>query len=407
MARKKVTPEEEQEQIQATEELGQEIAEQGSGIETKEVPAEEETTPADVEQMAADAEAPLPDLEIPEYGEVSFLSEHIAEESPGLSSPADDSVMMEEVSGSGPDPDGEEVPEKTDRQIFFGLNFREMDRYLTPEEKKEWNSIYAAYRGRTALSGTIIGVDSLSIGVRNPDTGEMERKNMYCAVVIPYRVRIMIPETEMWIEGQERPDYVMRSMVGATIDFHIIKVDREGGFAIGSRALALKVRRRYFAGKPTLNKVGAWLKCRVIAVGPRRCLVECHGHDISLTQRELRYASIPDLRDEYHPGMELDCILKKYNSRTHKMEISIKETESNPFDNAEIRHPEGCRRQAVISGKYAGGVFCNLPDGTVCMCSYSYQYTDADFMIGDTVILVVERHNLEKKQMYGKILSKW
>lgn len=89
------------------------------------------------------------------------------------------------------------------------------------------------------------------------------------------------------------------------------------------------------------------------------------------------------------------------------MEISIKETESNPFDNAELRHPEGCRRQAVISGKYGGGVFCNLPDGAVCMCSYSYQYTDADFMIGDTVILVVERHNLEKKQMYGKILSKW
>ena len=26
----------------------------------------------------------------------------------------------------------------------------------------------------------------------------------------------------------------------------------------------------------------------------------------------------------------------------------------------------GSRRQAMIAGKY-GGVFCNLPDGTVCM----------------------------------------
>lgn len=70
------------------------------------------------------------------------------------------------------------------------------------------------------------------------------------------------------------------------------------------------------------------------------------------------------------------------------------------------RHPIGSRRQAMIAGKY-GGVFCNLPDGTVCMCNYSYQHEDSDFLLGDTVILVVQRYAEEKKQMYGKILSKW
>ena len=29
------------------------------------------------------------------------------------------------------------------------------------------------------------------------------------------------------------------------------------------------------------------------------------------------------------------------------------------------------------------------------------------FMVGDTVILVVQRYEAEKRQMYGKILSKW
>ena len=47
------------------------------------------------------------------------------------------------------------------------------------------------------------------------------------------------------------------------------------------------------------------------------------------------------------------------------------------------------------------------PDGTVCMCNYSYQHEDSDFLVGDTVILVVQRYAEEKKQMYGKILSKW
>lgn len=59
---------------------------------------------------------------------------------------------------------------------------------------------------------------------------------MYCAIVVPYRVRIMIPETEMWEEGEERPDYVLQNMVGAKIDFIIIKVEREAGFAVGSRS---------------------------------------------------------------------------------------------------------------------------------------------------------------------------
>ena len=298
-------------------------------------------------------------------------------------------------------------PEKSDRQSFYELNFNEMDRGLTAEERQEWNSIYASYRGRSALSGKIIGVDPLSISVRNRQTGEMDRQTMYCAVVVPYRVRIVIPASEMWESGQERPDFVLQNMVGANIDFIIIKVDRESGFAIASRRMAARSQRYYFSHRPALHREGARAKCRVLSVGPRRCLVECFGHDINLTQRDLRYTAIPDLRNAYHPGEELDCIVKSYDVGSTALRISVKETESNPFEGAELRHPVGSRRQAAIAGKYGGGVFCNLPDGTVCMCSYSYQHEDADFMVGDTVILVVQRYDAEKRQMYGKILSKW
>ena len=297
--------------------------------------------------------------------------------------------------------------EKSDRQMFYGLDFNELDRGLTSEERQEWNSIYASYRGRSALTGSIIGIDPLSISVRNKQTGTMERQTMYCAVVVPYRVRIVIPASEMWEDGQERPNFVLQNMVGAVIDFIIIKVDRESGFAVASRRMAARSQRYYFAHRPALYWEGARAKCRVLSVGPRRCLVECYGHDINLTQRDLRYTAIPDLRDAYHPGEELDCIVKNYDASMETLRISVKETESNPFEGAELRHPVGSRRQAAIAGKYGGGVFCNLPDGTVCMCSYSYQHEDSDFMVGDTVILAVQRYDVGKRQMYGKILSKW
>lgn len=99
--------------------------------------------------------------------------------------------------------------------------------------------------------------------------------------------------------------------------------------------------------------------------------------------------------------------MKAFDPGENRLVISVKETESNPYEGAEQRHPVGARRLAVIAGKYGGGVFCNLPDGTVCMCNYSYQHEDSDFLVGDHVMLIVQRFDPGKQQMYGKILTKW
>lgn len=182
---------------------------------------------------------------------------------------------------------------------------------------------------------------------------------------------------------------------------------KDGNRAQASRRQASRSQRRFFAAREDLHAVGSRITCRMLAVGPRRCLVDCYGYDLDMTQREIRYAAIPDLRTEFHPGSEIDCIVKEYHPRTGELIVSAKETEVNPFFGAEERHPVGSRRFAMISGKYGGGVFCNLPDGVTCMCNYSYQHEDADFMVGEHVMLMVQRYDQEKLQMYGKIMSKW
>lgn len=177
--------------------------------------------------------------------------------------------------------------------------------------------------------------------------------------------------------------------------------------AIASRRMALGARRYQLTRLSGLHRPDALTRCRILSVGPRRCLVECHGYDIGLTQREMRYTAIPDLRTEYHPGQELDCRIKNYDPERGELRILVKEVHPHPFEGAELRHPVGSRRQAVIAGKYAGGVFCNLPDGTVCMSLYSARHDDADFKIGDKVIIVIRQYDNSKKQIYGKIISKW
>ncbi len=397
MPRKKPVPVEEPEQVQA--ETVEETPKAARRSRAKAKPEEQATAP--------DAEA-------------SPIESPPVEDATGGGEGPDTDVMEVDLSTPVEPPPRAETPQpifnrrdppvsvpKGERQQFFGMDFNELDRDLTTAEQQEWNSIYASYRGRSALSGTVIGVDAHSISIKNPETNQVEQHTMYCAIVVPYRVRVVIPATEMWEPGQERPNFVLQNSVGATIDFIIIKVDRENGFAIGSRRLALRAQQHFYAHRPALRQIGARLTCRVISVGPRRCLVECNGYDINLTQRELRYTAIPDLRDEYHPGQELECVVKGFDLADGRLKISVKETQANPFDGAELRHPVGCRRQAVIAGKYGGGVFCNLPDGTVCLCNYAYQHEDGDFKVGDTVIIVIQKFENHRKQMYGKILYKW
>ncbi|MCD8374797.1 MAG: hypothetical protein LUC20_06890, partial [Oscillospiraceae bacterium] len=149
-------------------------------------------------------------------------------------------VILEEPAALPPDIPEADAPaevqnsheeQNTEAHSFYDLNLNALDRDLSPEERREWNSIYASYRGRSALTGTIVGVDRHTVSARDRETGEAERQEMYCAVIIPFRVRILIPASEMWFVGEERPAFVLRNTVGASRDFKKTPIDREGTFA--------------------------------------------------------------------------------------------------------------------------------------------------------------------------------
>lgn len=294
-----------------------------------------------------------------------------------------------------------------DKPTLLSLDLNKLDQDLSEEERNEWNAIYASYRSKSILTGQIMGIDTHSFTVHNRETRQTERRKMLCAVIINYRVKVLIPETEVWYPGDERPAYVLHNMSGAEIDYTILDVDREGGVAIGSRRMAMAAQRHFFDTVKGGRSIGERLTCRVLAVGPRRCLVECGGRDMSLSQKDLTYTATPDLRTRYHPGQTLTCALKEYDRREGQFWVSVKDTVDNPFFGALRRHPIGSRRQAVISGKYGGGVFCTLPDETVCLCHYSTRHSDLDFHVGDTVILAIKQFDYDRCLIYGIILSKW
>ena len=165
------------------------------------------------------------------------------------------------------------------------------------------------------------------------------------------------------------------------------------------------VRRKAFT--KLAPRVGKKVSVNVLAVGASHLLANCGGYDMTLSQRDLSYGMLGDLRDKYHPGETLTAVLKEYDEGNQTIRVSVKEAEPHPFDGVEIRYPLNCRRASVISGKYKGGVFCKLEENLDCLCTYSMYQCDEDFDIGDHVIVVITQYDYPRKLVYGKIVAKW
>lgn len=289
---------------------------------------------------------------------------------------------------------------------FRDLDLTELDKDLSEEQQKEWNAIYASWRAGSILTGRVAGVDTTTITLPNRETGEPERVAINCLVVISYRVKVLIPEQQVWFdENTSRPEHVLRSMTGAMIDYVITSIDRESDCCTASRRSAMYVRRKAFT--KLTPRVGKKVSVNVLAVGSSHLLATCGGFDMTLSQRNLSYGMLGDLRDKYHPGETLTAILKVYDEENQAIQVSVKEAEPHPFDGVEIRYPLNCRRASVISGKYKGGVFCKLEENLDCLCTYSMYQCDEDFDIGDQVIVVITKYDYPRKLVYGKIVAKW
>lgn len=288
---------------------------------------------------------------------------------------------------------------------FEKLDLTELDRDLSDEQKKEWNSIYASYRSSSILTARVAGMDTTKLRLRGND-GETETKEINCLVIIDYRVKVLIPEQEIWFdEKTTRPAHVLRSMAGATIDYVITAIDREHDCCVASRRMALAIRRHGFLRLSP--EPGRKVQANILAVGRTHLLASVGGFDMTLSQRDLSYAMLPDLRAVYHSGESYTAVIKEYDAVRETLSVSIKEAEPHPFDGADLRHPIRSRRASVITGKYKGGVFCRLENNLDCMCTYSPNQYDENFDIGDQVIVAVTQFNYTKKQIYGKIVARW
>jgi ribosomal protein S1 len=282
---------------------------------------------------------------------------------------------------------------------FKDLNLRALDKDLPAEEREEWNAIYASFRGESIIFGPVVGVDFHSFSSR-----DSKKKHEYiCLIVVKRRVKIIIPETEVWVKPIG-PAHLLRSMSGGTVDYVVTHIDRENGFAVGSRKLALE-KLRFASRRKT--PLGETVEVKIVSVGKNICTATYSGYDVALAQRDVSFSVVKDLRETLRPGDVKNAVVTEWNPNKGAVSFSIKAATRHPFDGIEVRHPIGSTRAAVITGKYNGGVYCRLFDGaTDILCTYDALAYDGDFRVDDRVEILIKKFNHEKKLVYGKILRK-
>ena len=290
---------------------------------------------------------------------------------------------------------------------FRELNLAEMDRELSNTERDEWQMIYASCHGQNIMNGTVVGTEWHEISYVPKGKRKSVKQNVCCLIVIPYRVKIIIPSTETFLIDVYDCDRILSSMCGAPIEFIITDIDRENGIALGSRKRALAERQRDFSRHIFKEMQDRLINTTVILVSRAISIVSFRGYDVFQRSRDVSYTHIPDLRTEMHTGDKRQAKVLSFEPEKGLMSLSLRDAMPHPFDGIESRHPIGAIRTGTITGRYVGGVYVKVDDNyTEVKCDYGTMHSPVDFQMGDQIQFRIRKYDYRAKLVYGRITLK-
>ncbi|MCL2774662.1 MAG: S1 RNA-binding domain-containing protein [Oscillospiraceae bacterium] len=173
----------------------------------------------------------------------------------------------------------------------------------TPEDRDNtmWHYIQNAYITRKILTGILGGIE--------------KTENDMTIAVADYRgMRVIIPIDEMMISAKEsltpgerftRQDKIVKTMLGAEIDFIVKGVDSESRIIVASRRDAvLRKRKKFYIdvdddGNPKIYD-GIIVQARVISVNSRKIRVEAFGVEYTIPKRELSWEWFGETTEKFN-----------------------------------------------------------------------------------------------------------
>ncbi|OPJ59780.1 hypothetical protein [Clostridium oryzae] len=255
-----------------------------------------------------------------------------------------------------------------------------------------WQDIYASRQSNKILTAELSAVEKINVRVSEAP--------VECGVVFYGGIKVFIPVDEMNVSAKER--FVIRSMIGAEIDFVVIGIDSENKIVVASRKTAMELRREV---QLTKHKVGDRVLARITGVGKNNVIAEVYGIESRVEKEEVDYGYIYDLHEYMAVGDKVAAVIKKLDFSNYDISISFKECKQDPFDSITERYKVKGEYLGTISGIQSFGIFVKLEQGIYALCPHT-NWSGFVPAIGDKVLIMLKRIDRENRKINASLIRR-
>lgn len=214
---------------------------------------------------------------------------------------------------------------------------------------QEWLDIYSSRQNKTILQSVVVGVEDKMYSVS-------DKKKTLCAIVDVGDVKGLIPVDYLGVATREEA----RGLIGSKVVYTVIAIDKENEFFVGSRneALSEMVKR-------TLRKleVGDQTIAVVRKIYTNSMIVNVGGIETRIAAKDVSYGWIDSLHDKFKPDDHVNVKVKAIDKENKTLEVSIKETKPNPWNDVTRHLQQNGEYIAKVSGVTEFGTFVEIREG--------------------------------------------
>ncbi|URZ05939.1 S1 RNA-binding domain-containing protein [Clostridium felsineum] len=249
--------------------------------------------------------------------------------------------------------------------------------------------VMASRQSKKILTGTLSAVETFKNG---------DGKELDCAVIFYDVFKVLIPLKHMSISREDKK--VVRSMIGAEIDFIVKEIDEKNKIAAASRTEAMELRKSLELKK---HKVGNKISVRVTSVGRDNCRVDCYGLECKVPIEEIDYGYIDKVDKYVHVGDIVQAVIKELEIEKNIVVVSIKEARPDPYEQLIKSLTKGGEYLGVVTGIQEYGVFFNIRKGVDCLCPFP-NWTNFAPTIGEKYVVRIKNIDYKERKIDANIM---
>lgn len=216
------------------------------------------------------------------------------------------------------------------------------------------------------------------------------------------QMEIIIPISQMNVgrasDDEIQQEKIVRTMLGATIDFVVTEINVKTKMAAASRKKAMEIRRMLELPK---HKAGDIILARVTGVGLNSAIVEAYGIETKVPKEETDWGYVGNI--ELQVGQNVPAKIMELDSEKETIKVSIKEAKEDPYREEVNSLSRGESILGEVTGVQEYGVFVRIRSGLNALCPFP-NWSNFSPQVGDKYVVKINNINKAERKISANIM---